>query len=169
MKHRVFHSLVRTLHTVLGVTLALTLERCSEEKVFTNHNSLTILSGIHSLMICTNLIVYFTVGDTRDPLQRCDLFISKLKAGDNNTTGHYMNYQNLSNRKFRQLLKNYFHSFHIDLRDTVATKTPFVSVVITQFDFMFDVQESFQYSYLTEKTRQDVRLKTTRDAVLQKY
>ena len=48
---------------------------------------------IHSLMICTDLIEYKAVGDTRVPLLHCFLFISKLKSVDIITTGQYMNYQ----------------------------------------------------------------------------
>ena len=42
---------------------------------------------LHSLMIYTNLIEYIIVGDTKAPLLRCFPSISKLKAGDNITTG----------------------------------------------------------------------------------
>ena len=73
---------------------------------------------IHSLMIYSDLVEYNIVGDTKAPLLRCFPFISKLKGGDNITTGQYMNYQTFSNLQFRPLLKNSFHSIHIDLRDT---------------------------------------------------
>ena len=92
---------------------------------------------IHSLMIYTDLIEYNIVGDTKAPLLRCFLFISKLKSGDIKTTGQYMNYQTFSNLQFRPLLKNSFHSIHIDLRDTSVEKIPFVSVGITRFVLMF--------------------------------
>ena len=73
---------------------------------------------IHYLMIYNDLIEYNIVGDTKTSLLRCFLLISKLKSGDIITTGQYMNYQTFSNLQFRLLLKNYFHSIHIDLRDT---------------------------------------------------
>ena len=92
---------------------------------------------VHSLMIYTNLIEYNIVGDTKVPLLRCFLFISKLKSGDIITTGQYKNYQTFSNLQFRPLLENFFHSIHKDLRDTSAEKTPFVSVGITRFVSMF--------------------------------
>ena len=92
---------------------------------------------IHSLMIYTDLIEYNIVGDTKAPLRRCFPFISKLKSGDIITTGQYMNYQTFSNLQFRPLLKNSFHSIHIDLRDTRGEKTPFVSVGITRLVLMF--------------------------------
>ena len=92
---------------------------------------------IHSLTIYTNLIEYNIVGDTKAPLLCCFPFISKLKSGDNITTGQYMNYQTFSNLQFRQLLKNSFHSIHIDLRDTSGEKVPFVSVGITRLVLMF--------------------------------
>ena len=48
-----------------------------------------------------------------------------------------MNYQTFSNLQFRPLLKNSFHSIHIDLRDTNGEKIPFVSVGITRLVLMF--------------------------------
>ena len=73
---------------------------------------------MHSLMTYSDLVEYNIVGDTKAPLLRCFLFISKLKEGDIITTGQYMNYQTFSNLQFRPLLKNSFHSIQIDLRDT---------------------------------------------------
>ncbi len=89
---------------------------------------------IHSLMIYTDLIEDNVVGDTKASLLRSFHFISKLKAGDIITTGQYMNYQTFSNLQFRPLLKKFFHSIHIDLRDTSGEKISFVSVEITRFD-----------------------------------
>ena len=63
---------------------------------------------IHSLMIYTDLIEYNIVGDTKAPLLRCFLFISKLNSGDFITTGQYMKYQTFSNLLFRPLLKKFF-------------------------------------------------------------
>ena len=77
---------------------------------------------IHSLMIYSDLVEYSIVGDKKAPLIRCFPFISKLKGGDIITTGQYMNYQTFSNLQFRPLLKNSFHSIHIDLRDTSGKK-----------------------------------------------
>ena len=73
---------------------------------------------IHSLMIYTDIVEYNIVGETKAPLLRCFPFISKLKSGDIITAGQYMNYQTFSNLQFRRLLKNSFHSIHVDLRDT---------------------------------------------------
>ena len=92
---------------------------------------------IHSLMSYSDLVEYSIVGDTKAPLLRCFPFISKLKGGDIITTGQYKNYQTFSNLKFRPLLKNSFHSIHIDLRDTSGEKTPFVSAGITRLVLMF--------------------------------
>ena len=92
---------------------------------------------IHSLMIYADLIECNIVGDTKAPLLRCFLFISKLKAGDIITNAQYMNYQTFSNLQFRPLLKNSFQSIHIDLRDPSGEKIPFVSVVITRLVLMF--------------------------------
>ena len=92
---------------------------------------------IHSLMVYTDLIEYNIVGATKAPLPRCFPFISKLKSGVIITTGQYMNYQTFSNLQFRPLLKNSFHSIHIDLRDTSGEKIPFVSVGITRLVLMF--------------------------------
>ncbi len=87
---------------------------------------------IHSLMIYSALVEYSIVGDTKAPLLRCFPFISKLKGGDIITTGQFMNYQTFSNLQFGPLLKNSFHSIHIDSRDTSGEKVPFVSVGITR-------------------------------------
>ena len=101
---------------------------------------------IHSLMIYTELIEYNIVGDTKAPLMRCFLSISKLKAGDIITTGQYMNYQTFSNLQFRPLLKNFFHGIHIDLRDTSGEKKPFC--ICRYPSSCFDVPKNFQYSIL---------------------
>ena len=92
---------------------------------------------IHSFTIYTDLIEYNIVGDTKAPVLRCFLFISKLNSGDNITTGQYNNYQTFSNLHFRPLLKNSFYSIHINLRDTSGEKIPFVSVGITRLVLMF--------------------------------
>ena len=92
---------------------------------------------IHYLMIYRDLIEYKIVGDTKPPSLRCFPFISKLKSRDIITTGQYMSYQTFSNLQFRPLLKNSFHSHHIDLRDNSGEKIPFVSVGITRIVLMF--------------------------------
>ena len=91
----------------------------------------------HSLMIYSDLVEYNIVGDTKTPLLRYFPFISKLKRGDNITTGQYMNYQTFSNLQFRPLLKNSFHIIHIDLRDPSGERIPFVSVGVTRLVLMF--------------------------------
>ena len=48
-----------------------------------------------------------------------------------------MNYQTFSNLQFERLLKNFFHSIQIDLRDTSGEKIPFVLVGITRLVLMF--------------------------------
>ena len=48
-----------------------------------------------------------------------------------------MNYQTINKLQFRPLLKNFFHSFHIDLRDTSGGKIRFVSAGITRLVLMF--------------------------------
>ena len=92
---------------------------------------------IYSLMIYSDVVEYNIVEDKKVPLLRCVPFISKLKAGDIITTEQYMNYQTFSKLQFRSLLKNSFHSKHIDLRDTSCEKIPFVSVGITRLVLMF--------------------------------
>ena len=98
------------------------------------------LVRMHSLVIYTDLIECNNVGDTRAPLLRCFLFISKLKAaGDIITTRQCMNYQSFSNVQFRPLLKKSFHSIHIDLRDTSDEEIAFLtSVGITRLVLMFN-------------------------------
>ena len=100
---------------------------------------------IHSLMIYSNTVEYNIVGDTKAPLLRCFPFISKLKGGDIITTGQYMNYQTFSNLQFRPLLKNSFHSIHIDLRGTSGGKIPVVSVDITRLVLMFRKVSSIHF------------------------
>ena len=94
------------------------------------------LVSIHSLIIYSNLAKYNNVGDTKAPLLRCFPVISKLKGGDIITTRQYMNYQTFSNLHFKPLLKNSFHSIHIDLRDTSDEEIPSVSVGINSFVLM---------------------------------
>ena len=100
---------------------------------------------IHSLMIFSDLVEYSIVGDTKVPLLRCFPCISKLKGGDIITTGQYMNYQTFNNLQFRPLLKNSFHSIHIDLRDTSGEKIPFLSVGITRLVLMFRKVSSIHF------------------------
>ena len=88
-------------------------------------------------MIYTDLIEYNIGGDTKAPLLRCLSFFSKFKSGDIITTGQYMNYQTFSKLQFSPLLKNSFHSIHIDFRHTSGEKIPFVSVGITRLVLMF--------------------------------
>ena len=91
------------------------------------------IDRIPSQMIYSNLVEYNIVADTKTPLLRWFPSISKLKSGDIITTGEYMNLQTFSNLQFRPLLKNSFHSIHIDLRDTSGEKVSSVSVGITRF------------------------------------
>ena len=100
---------------------------------------------IHSLLIYTDIMEYNIVGDRKAPQLRCFPFISKLKSGDVITTGQYMNYQTFSNLQFCRLLKNSFHSVHIDLRDTSGEKIPFVSVGLTRLVLMFRKVSDIQY------------------------
>ena len=92
---------------------------------------------IHSLMTYADLIEYNIVDDTKTPLLPCFPFGSKLKAEDIITTGQYMNHHKFSEPQFRPLLRNAFHSIHIDLRDTSGEKIPFVFVGITRLVLMF--------------------------------
>ena len=101
---------------------------------------------IHSLIIYTDLIEHNIVGDTEALLLRCFPFISRLKSGDLIITGQYMNYQTFSNLQFKPLLKNSFHSIHIDLRDTSGRKE---LCICWYHSSCFDVQKSLQHSFLT--------------------
>ena len=100
---------------------------------------------IQSLMIYSDLVEYNIVGDTKAPLLRCFPFIPRLQGGDIITTGQYMNFQTFSNLQFRPLLKNFFHSIHINLRDTSGEKIPFVSVGITRFVLMFRKSSNIRF------------------------
>ena len=92
---------------------------------------------IHSLMIYSDIIEYNIVGDTKTPLLRCILFISKVKNGDIISTGQYMKYQSFTKLQFKKLFKKSFHSIKIELRDTTGEKIPFVSVGITRVVLLF--------------------------------
>ena len=105
---------------------------------------------IHSLMICSDLVEYNLVGDTKAPLLQCFPFISKLKGGHIITTGQYMNYQTFSNLQFRTLLKNSFHSIHIDLKDTSGEKVPFVSVGISRLVLMFKKVSNIHFQHVRQ-------------------
>ena len=83
------------------------------------------LVRIHWFMIYTFFVEYNIVGDKKAPFLRCFPFISKVKSSDVITTGQYKNYQTFSNLQLRRLLKNYFHSVQIDLRDTSGEKILF--------------------------------------------
>ena len=58
-----------------------------------------------------------------------------------------MNYQTFSNLQFRPLLKNSFHSIHIDLRDTSGEMIPFVSVGITRLVLMFRKASNIHFQH----------------------
>ena len=96
-------------------------------------------------MIYTDLIEYNNFDHTKAPLLRCSHFISKLRAGDNITTGQNMNYQTFSNLHLRPLLKISFQSIHTDLRDTSGCKRPFVSVGIARLVLMFEEASIIQF------------------------
>ena len=100
---------------------------------------------IHPLVMYTDLIEYSIVRDTTAPLFCCLFVVWKFQAGDFIFTGQYMNYQIISNLKFRPLLKNSFQSTHIDLRDISGEKLPFVSIGITRFVLMFREASNFHF------------------------
>ena len=100
---------------------------------------------IHSLMIYKDVIGYNITGDKKDPFLFCLPFVSKLKAGDNSTTGQYIYYQSFSNLQFKPLLKNSSHSFQIGLRDKSGKKILFVIVVITRLVLMFIKASNFHF------------------------
>ena len=88
----------------------------------------------HDIVRIHSLTEYNIVGDTKAPVLRCFPLSSKLKAGDIITIGQNKNYQTFSNLQFRPLLKNSFHSFHIDLRDTSGEKYPlYLSLLLVLF------------------------------------
>ena len=115
------------------------------EKSLHEHEFAYDIVRIHSLMIYSDLVEYNIVRDTKAPLLRCFPFISKLKGGDIITTGQYMNCQTFSNLQFRPLLKIFFHSIHIGLRDTTGGKIPRLSVGITRLVLMFRKVSNFHF------------------------
>ena len=80
-------------------------------------------------MIYTDLIEYNIVGHTRVPL--LSLYF-QAKIWGIITTRQYTNYQTFSNLQFRQLLKNSFHSIHIDLKYTSGERITFLSVGVAR-------------------------------------
>ena len=100
-------------------------------------------------MIYKNLMECNFVGDTKAPLLRYFSFLSGLKYGDISNTGQNMDYQILKNLHFKPLLKNSFHSFHIDLIDTRGEKITFLSVGFTRLVFMFRKTFSTQFQRKT--------------------
>ena len=56
-----------------------------------------------------------------------------------------MNCQTLSNLQFRPLLKKFFHSSYIDLRDTSGEKIPVVSVGITRLGLTFRMVSNIHF------------------------
>ena len=77
---------------------------------------------IHSLMIYTDMIENNIVGDTTVLLRRCFLFISKLKAGNINTTGQHLNNQKFSILQFKPLFEIFSNGILIDLKNTRSEK-----------------------------------------------
>ena len=78
----------------------------------------------HALLIYKDLIENNIVGDTKAPLLLYFPFFSELKARCIITTGQSMNYQTFSNLQIRPLLKIFFQSIYIDLRDMSGKKYP---------------------------------------------
>ena len=56
-----------------------------------------------------------------------------------------MNYQTFITLQFRPLLKSFFHSINIDLKNTSGEKIPFLSVGITSVVLMFKKACSNQF------------------------
>ena len=130
MKDSFLHSLVRIWNTLPEVMYCNEFGVMLRGKGPHKQKFAYDIVRIHSLMIYTDLIEYNIVGDTEAPLLRCFLSIWKLKSGDIITTGQYMNYQTFSSLQFRPLLKNSFHSIHIDFRDMSGEKILFVAVLV---------------------------------------
>ena len=92
---------------------------------------------IHSRIVYMDLIEYNILGDKKVLSLGCFPFISKLKVREIITTGQFIKYHTISNPHFSPLLKKYFHSIHIDLRDTSGEKVLFLFVGITRLVLMF--------------------------------
>ena len=93
---------------------------------------------IHSSMIYSDFIEYKIVGYTKTPLLRCNPFISKVLTGNITSRGQYMNYQYFTNLQFKKLLRNFFHSITMELRDSTGEKKNlFFSVGLTRVVLWF--------------------------------
>ena len=91
----------------------------------------------HSLMINTDFIENKKIDDTKTPLKRFVLIISKVKSGNVLSTAQNMNNQSFTNLQFKNLLKNSFHYIELELRDSTCKKKLFVSVRITRVVLFF--------------------------------
>ena len=134
MKDLVLHCSVRIWDTFSEVMSVMNLEKCWEEMDLTNQNLLTTLYA-YTLSWYTQ--IWLSTISLATQRLHCFPFISKLKSGETITTGQYMDYQTFSNLQFRPLLKNSFHSIHIELRNTSSEKILFLSVGITHLVLMF--------------------------------
>ena len=83
-----------------------------------------VIVRIRSLMMYTDNVEYNIVGDKKEPLLRCFLFISKLKSGDIITTGQNVNYQTFSNVQFRRLWKTLFTAYTLICETRLVKRFP---------------------------------------------
>ena len=71
--------------------------------------------------------------------------MSELKAKYCTKTGQNLNYQTFSSLQIRPLLYKFFHSIHINLRDTSGEEIPIVSVGNTLLSLMFQKDPYIQF------------------------
>ena len=79
--------------------------------------------------------------------------IPKLKSGNMITTGHYIDYQTFSPLQGKPLLKNCFHSFHKDLKDTSVEKMLVLRWCLEKSPFLISNLKGFQRWPLLHKLR----------------
>lgn len=91
---------------------------------------------IHSIMIYTDIVEHGIIGDVKAPILRCFPMISRVKNGYIEVN-QFMNYQSFDKLQFRKLLRNSFHSIHVDLRSSTGELIPFTGIGLTRLTLIF--------------------------------
>ena len=162
MNDLVLQFLVRTWNTFTEVLWAMKWEWMIPYKPKIAHD----IVCIQCLKIYTDLIEHKIVGDTKAPLLRCFLSISKVKAGYIRTSRQYMNYQTWVTHNSNRCSKIFLPIIQI----IWETRTVKNTLCLWRYhSCCFDVEESLQYSFPTRKMVEDGCFKTNRACILCSY
>ena len=151
LKSLLLHSVRGTWDTISEVTLGMKLEWCWDEKDLANQNLLITLSA-NTFSWNTRIWLNTISLATRRPDCCVVFFVSKLKAGDIITIGHYIYYQTFCNHHFKLLLKN---SFFLVLTFNWGTGAEKNRCFCRYHSSFSDAKKNFHQSPLTWKTLQD--------------